>query len=596
MVRFSYLIPRIIIIALITIGVFMSQDPLLQRLSIYRLENMTGAKAEIGELKFDPGTGKLMIKEFALADPHSPMRNFFQTDIAYLDVDLKRFPKGQLVIKDGSVEGLVFGAPRTDSGALDTPNNRTSQLQPGSASASTDTPPTLNSKIAKIGQNWLDQFPVHTDIAPRIEDIEFLKKSDDLPLNLKTRLREQLEKIGSLQRQIHELNTQRRLAGERHPNPLRPSNHDKFEKDFAQLVQKSQTISKDFVSLEREAMQYRERLRLEYENEILKLKDFSSAAPFEGEAISRLLLTQIQEERVAEIVAWFKVFRDSIPDPQTSFLPTPIRGTNLNLPGVAAKKPGLLIKNLEIDGEGRFANEHLKFYGTVKNLTPEPHLHNLPTTISLRAQGAQHFIANCTLDRRTPISQDILKLQCPQFVLSEKLLGDDNSLLVTLGGGSQIQADIELNATGDQLTGKLIFRHANVALHVDKLNELVGGQDVALQLNQGVATVESFETAVYLSGTIDNYRCDFTSDLGEKFAKAANQTLQNNANRNIQRIENRLKQKLADQLLSLNEAMMPKLRTGNEMLSDLNMLLKTTTEEEKSRPRIAPLKNQNMIR
>ena len=596
MVRFSYLIPRIIIIALIALGVFMSQDPLLQRLSIQRLEKMTGAKAEIGELKFDPGSGKLMIKEFALADPHSPMRNFFQTDIAYLDVDLQRFPSGQLVIKEGSVEGLVFGAPRTDSGALDERELRETQPPNEPTSPPTDSPPALNSKIAEIGQDWLDQFPVRTDTALRIEDIDFLKKPDDLPLVLKNRLREQLQQINSLQQQIQELNTQRKLAGERHPNPLRPSNNDKFEKEFAALVKKSQSISKDFVNLEREAMQYRERLRLDYENAILKLKDFSSTAPFEGEAISRLLLTQIQEERVAEIVAWFKVFRNSIPDPQTSFAPAPIRGTNLNLPGVAVRKPGLLIENLEIDGEGRFANEHLKFYGTVKNLTPEPHLHHLPTTINLRAQGAQHFIANCTLDRRTPISQDILKLQCPQFVLSERLLGEDNSLLVTLGGGSQIQADIELNATENQLTGKLIFRHANVALHVDKLNELVGGQDVALQLNQGVASVESFETTVYLSGTIDDYRCDFTSDLGEKFAKAANETLQKNANRNIQRIQNRLKQKLENQLLTLSQAMIPKLQTGNQMLSDVNVLLNTTSEEIKTQQREASPSNQNMIR
>ena len=596
MVRFSYLIPRIIIIALIALGVFMSQDPLLQRLSIQRLEKMTGAKAEIGELKFDPGSGKLMIKEFALADPHSPMRNFFQTDIAYLDVDLQRFPDGQLVIKEGSVEGLVFGAPRTDSGALDEQAPRATPPSNEPTSAPTDTPPALNSKIAEIGQDWLDQFPVRTDATPRIEDIDFLKKPDDLPLILKNRLREQLQQISSLQNQIHELNTQRKIAGERHPNPLRPNNNDKFEKEFAALVKKSQSISQDFVSLEREAMQYRERLRLDYENAILKLKDFSSTTPFEGEAISRLLLTQIQEERVAEIVAWFKVFRNSIPDPQTSFDPAPIRGTNLNLPGVAARKPGLLIENLEIDGEGRFANEHLKFYGTVKNLTPEPHLHHLPTTINLRAQGAQHFIANCTLDRRTPISQDILKLQCPQFVLSERLLGEDNSLLVTLGGGSQIQADIELNATEDQLTGKLVFRHANVALHVDKLNEIVGGQDVALQLNQGVASVESFETTVYLSGTIDDYRCDFTSDLGEKFAKAANETLQKNANRNIQRIQNRLKQKLENQLLTLNQAMIPKLQTGNQMLSDVNTLLNTTSEEIKTQQREASPRNQNMIR
>ncbi len=596
MVRFSYLIPRIIIIALIVIGVFMSQDPLLQRLSIQRLENMTGAKAEIGELKFDPATGKLMIKEFALADPHSPMRNFFQTDIAYLDVDLKHFPDGQVVIKDGTVEGLVFGAPRTDSGALEEPKNKTPQSQPNLVSSPKDSPSSVDSKIAEIGQNWLDQFPANTKVALSIEDIDFLKSSDELPLNFRTRLSNQLQQISALQHQINELNGERRLAEKRHPNPLRPNNNDKFEKDFAQLAQKSQSITNDFVSLEREAMQYRERMRLDYENEILKLREFSSTAPFEGEAISKLLLTQLQEERVAEIVDWFKVFRNSIPDPQTSFAPTPIRGTNLNLPGVAAKKPSILIENLKIDGEGRFANEHMKFYGTVENLTPEPHLHDLPTTINLRAQGAQHFIANCTLDRRTPISQDLLKLQCPHFILSEKLLGDDNSLLVTLGGGSQIQADIELTATGNQLTGKLIFRHANVALHVDKLNELVGGKDVALQLNQGVASVESFETAVYLSGSIDNYRIEFTSDLGEKFAKAANETLRKNANRNIQQIESRLKQKLESQLTSLNQALMPKLQIGNKMLSNVNVLIKTTNEEEKSRQREASPNNPNLIR
>lgn len=596
MVRFSYLIPRIIIIALIAIGVCMSQDPLLQRLSIHHLENMTGAKAEIGELKFDPSTGKLMIKEFALADPYSPMRNFFQTDIAYLDIDLERISDRQILIKDGRVEGLVFNAPRTDSGALDNPRNLTSQPSTELALHPKDETNPLENKIAEIGQNWLDQFPVRTGVAPRIEEIEFLKKSDDLPLSLKARLREQLQQIGSLQGQINEINAERKLVVNRHPNPLRPKNNDKFEKDFAQLVQNSQTISKEFVSLEREAVQYRERLRLDYEKEMLKLKEFSSTTPFEGETISQLLLTQLQEERVAEIVDWFKVFRNSIPDPQTSFSPAPIRGTDLNLPGVTSKNPRLLIEKLEIDGEGRFANEHMKFYGTLENLSPEPHLHDLPTTIKLRAQGDQHFIASCTLDRRSPISQDTLKLQCPQFVLSQKLLGEDNSLLVTLGGGSQIQADIELTATGDQLTGRLTFRHANVALHVDKLNNLVGGKDVALQLNQGVASVESFETTVYLSGTIDDYRCEFRSDLGLKFAKAANETLQENASRSIQRIENRLKQKLEAQLLSLNEALMPKLQIGNKMLSDVNVLINSTNEEEKSRQREASGLLQKIIR
>ena len=586
MVRFSYLIPRIIIIALIAIGVFMSQDPLLQRLSISQLEKTTGAKVEIGELKYDLSTSKLMIKEFALADPLSPMRNFFQTDMAYLDVDLRNFADKQIVFR-GSMEGLVFGAPRTDSGALATLENNTTEPTTKSLSPSKDQNTSLNSTIASIGQDWLDQFPVSQKIVPRLDAIEFLKKPDEIPLSLKNRLGDQLRQIGSLQAQINAIHAERKLAVDRHPNPLRPKNDDKFEKDFALLVQKSHTISTEFLNLEREALQYRERLRLDFGREMLKLQEFSSAAPFEGKAISRLLLTQLQEERVAEIVAWFKVFRNSIPDPAISFTPVPTRGKNLKLPGAPAKKPGLLIEKMEIDGEGRFANEHMKFYGTVENLSPEPQLHELPTTINLRAQGAQHFIASCTLDRRTPIPQDQLKLQCPQFELSQKLLGENNSLLVTLGGGSQIQADIELETIGEQLTGKLIFRHSNVALHVDKLNNLVGGKDVALQLNQGLASVESFQTTVQLSGTMDDYHCEFTSDLGSKFAMAANEILRKNANRNIQRIENRLKQKLEAQLLSLNEALIPKLQIGNEMLGDMNVLIKSTNEEEKFRQRKA---------
>jgi hypothetical protein len=86
---------------------------------------------------------------------------------------------------------------------------------------------------------------------------------------------------------------------------------------------------------------------------------------------------------------------------------------------------------------------------------------------------------------------------------------------------------------------------------------------------------------------MDDYHCEFTSDLGPKFAMAANEILQKNANRNIQRIENRLKQKLEAQLLSLNEALLPKLHIGNEMLGDMNVLIKSTNEEEKFRQREA---------
>ena len=186
-------------------------------------------------------------------------------------------------------------------------------------------------------------------------------------------------------------------------------------------------------------------------------------------------------------------------------MPKSKRGLDLKIP-LAKKTPGLLIKSIDIEGEGRFANRHTKFAGTAFNLSSHPHLLDQPASFELRAQGDQHVIVNCVLDRRSERSIDSLNIVCPDLEIRDsQILGEPNSLQVTMGPRSRIQGDIKIQAIDNQLSGEIIFRRSNVALHVDKLNSLAGGDDTALKINQGLSGLNQFESRIQISGTFEDY-------------------------------------------------------------------------------------------
>lgn len=553
MVRWAYLIPRIVILVLIALAVWVGSDPMCRYIVLNKLQNATGAKVEIGHLRYSPSNQKLYLKDLVFADARWPMRNLFQAEMAYLELDPASLLRRQVVINRGETSRVVFGAPRTVSGAL-----------PGSASRNEveqfKWKPRKFEPIENIGLAWLDQFPADKATAPETDDLELVQIVRKLDGYWKTQLRSQSDSIAVLKQQRTEL----AKAAVDDGNPLR-KNFVNAESRFETLALKTKAINERLIELERAALSDRERLTLAFNRDFQKLRQSFHATSFKSDSVSKLLLTKLQEERISEIVGWFKWFRSVVPDPELDFQPKRQRGVDLPLPGVEPR-PGFLIKSIDVEGEGRFANRHIDFAGVAYNLTTEPKDHDKPASFELHAQGDQHVIVSCTLDRRGELPTDRLNVLCPDMELPEQFLGEEKSILVTMGPASRIQADIQINATGDQLSGELVFRHSNVSLHVDKLNELVGGGDAALQLNQGLASIDRFETRVTLSGTLEDYEYQFQSDLGSRFATAANQLLDDNQEREIERRKIQLEELLTKQLAQLNNEILPEIRSLAKLL------------------------------
>ncbi len=508
MSRWTYLIPRLIILGLIALAMWVGSDPLIRRAIVNNLESSIGAQVEIGHLRTSFDKRQLFIEDLVIANPRDPMSNLIQADMAYVEVDTQSLINGCVVIERGQTSQAVFGAPRTNSGALD------------QDAAPPEVAPTWKPKtfepIEQIGLRWLDQLPVRSDARPKIEATSIANIASGLNQFWGRELAEQKSNVAALKTRTEEL---KRLVKPDSTNPLRQKRVNS-SLVHSEIATASSSIGQRLVELQQTLEAQRAALRKAFNEDVARINSANPVSKFDSDSITQLLLSKTEERNINEIIGWFHQFRKTMPDPRVDFLPKSKRGLDLKIP-LPNKKPGLLIKSIDIEGEGRFANRHTTFAGTAFNLTSQPQLHDQPASFELRAQGDQHVMVKCILDRRGRQSVDSLDIICPDLEIREsQQLGEANSILVTMGPRSRIQADIKLQAIDDQLSGDIIFRHTNVSFHVDELNSLAGGEGAALKINQGLAGLNRFETRVRLFGTLDDYEYELKSDLGIRFSNA----------------------------------------------------------------------------
>lgn len=118
MIRWSYLAPRLAVLALLWAGGAFALDPLLRRGLEAAGSAALGAKVEVGGLRTRVFPPSLRLSGVAAADPEQPMRNLFEFRAAAFAFEGRPLLEKKVVVPEASLEGLVLGTPRKTSGAL----------------------------------------------------------------------------------------------------------------------------------------------------------------------------------------------------------------------------------------------------------------------------------------------------------------------------------------------------------------------------------------------------------------------------------------------------------------------------------------------
>lgn len=540
MIRWSYLVPRLVILGLIVLAVWISADPILKYAIINSTQSVTGAKVEVGQVKSSLLNGKVYLKDVAISDPRNPMQNLIQADVAYLQLNPQKLLHRQLVIEHGHSTDVMFGAPRTESGEL--PNrdyafeDLTSWLPEGTYDGAVD-----------AARNWMDKLQT-TITNQTVNNLETIKVSQELQQKWPPIFEQKRAEIDAMQKLLTSLKTKIETPME---NPLRD-----FDK-LAQAVEEVNTLQRKLMATRQEMVDLvaaanadLERLRQAQAQDTANVKQYASSA-LDADTFSRLLLAKDQSDRLKEVINWVRWFQNSIPDPENDFYPARHRGTDIAFQG-QKEVPQFLIKTLELEGQGTLSDKHFNFAGVAKNLTTQPSLHDQPATFELRAQGEHHLIVNCTIDRRKPVWKDKMEITCPDLEIPGQNLGDGNTLIVQMNP-SRVQAEISLEISGNEIAGTLIFRHSNCSLYIDKIDNFAGGQDMQLRLNQELAQIREFSTEATLSGTLEEPKIAFSSNLGSQFAASMNRIMKSQADQQVANFQRQINQRYQQELSKLNQ-------------------------------------------
>ena len=545
MSRWSYLIARLVILGLVLLGVWVGADPLTRIMIVNRIEDVTGTDVEIGQLRCSFSNHRLLFKDLAIARRNDPLSNLAQTDMLYFEFDPEALLHRQVVIENAQTSRLMFGTPRM------TPikTNRTPSTSP---TAYQSLRPTAVAMEA-IGQAWLDGLAPLPTVAS--DDVPSQFSSTAKQISTKWNLR-----LDEIEKRVATIQAETKSAGDEinafDGNPLRwkPNRH---------VLTGIETQSAEVLSeLSEYQAQLRNDLRLLNQAAVKdadSLQAIEANPSFQPAAMSHLLLAKLHAEYADEAIDLIRWIKHAVPEIENDFQPTPTRGMNVDF-SESKKRPGFIIRSMQLNGEGRFLDDHFNFAGTAFNVSNEPQHLKEPTRIELRAQGERHVLINYTIDRRDGNKIDQFDFGCPEIPLKGRTLGEPESLLVTMGPDAKIQANLHLSLVDGKLDGSLVFQHSEVALHVDQLNELAGGENTVLKMNQGLGLVRNFKSEIKLSGNLEEPKFDAKSDLGKKFANAVNSVLMENRDNAIAKRKALLKKAMQVQLDNIDATIEKRLR------------------------------------
>jgi uncharacterized protein (TIGR03545 family) len=157
MIRWSYALPRLVVLVAAMLAIGLGLDPLLRWSLVSLGQQITSAKVEIGSLKTSLGQSEICLRDVQVADPDEPMKNLVEAREIRLALETGPLMRRKFIVHEGRVSGLRFGTDRQTSGALERSPRRGGPRHGKSAHPA-------GSDLAELADAWLDA------LAGRLED------------------------------------------------------------------------------------------------------------------------------------------------------------------------------------------------------------------------------------------------------------------------------------------------------------------------------------------------------------------------------------------------------------------------------------------
>ncbi|MEX0700773.1 MAG: TIGR03545 family protein [Planctomycetales bacterium] len=505
--RWSYLLPRLVVAAAVWAFFAFAFDPLLRRGAVAAAEAALGTKVDVAELGtwfFPPAVS---LSGVQVADPADRRANLVQFETLRLELAGRPLLVKSFVIEEGAIDGLEWGTPRTTAGTLDPrrpPRGRKPRSAAGEAFGA------MADRLGEAGQDWMDDLVARTaaDLDPR--RLESVRLAKSLDKRWRKRFQALEARLETLESRVREIERGTKDAGK---DPLaRIEAYARAADEVQSLLKETEQIRKELQRLPKAGQVDLARLEEARQRDLDALKHKLDFLSLDAEAISKKLLGPELSQRLAEAGAWIDVVRRYARAAIDAPRPVRMRGVDVEFDR-SEPLPAFLVKRLRVGGKVKLAGETIPFRSLITGLTSDPALHGEPVVAKLVGAGKGELRLLAVLDYRGETSRHDATIT---WTLAEPVVVDfgDADDLVLAVRAERTEWAAEIHLQGDALTGGMRFVQSPVSI-ASRTGPRVR-PEIGRVIAAALGDVRELAADVTLAGTLRSPEWTVRSDLGEQ--------------------------------------------------------------------------------
>jgi len=501
MIRWRYIIPRILVVAGIVIIIRYALPPAVRYVTVATIEAATGAKVEITSVEVGLFPPRVHYRELQIANPgeDKAMRNLAQAESIDLMIDGAALLRRRYVIHDARITGLQFDTDRITSGHIER------QPQPEA------TEPSEPSMAMKWLAGWMDSAvdSAKAQVDGLVENSETRRRGDQIRRRWKTEYESLAKRAADLEVAIKEVHQTAKGI----ENPLRD-----WPRVDATLT-KARSVQEELVAVRKTldampAQVQADVLSMEKAKQA-DLKRAREALPFDiadDEKLGPGLLVQAIRNQINLVRGYLDTGREVSHWTVTKPKVKRFRGEAIDLEG-GNRLPSVLVRRCEVAGALRSDGQQYMLAGILENLTPQSESRRDPMRARIRLQGEQTIRLDYARDDSGDIATEWLTMHWPEMKAPTIRLGSKDSFDLDIRDG-KMELWVQLNTTGDQIEGRLVSRRLGTRI------ELAGPAKVArtpmfTTLQNSLASVDRIEVDANFGGTWQDPEVQISSNLTE---------------------------------------------------------------------------------
>ena len=528
-IRWSFLLTTIIIIALIAILNILFFDKILKKVIISAGQTAVGAKVEIDYLKTSFKNCSVTINGFRAADKNNYFKNLVDIEKIRFDVRFAPLLRKKVVIDEMSLDGLRWQTDRKTSGELPKKkkSNKESKFAKMFKTAKEKTVTEFNNLPSVEMFNKIQDQIKNFDVNKLIEDsgLSSIKEVEKVSADLQDKYKSYQDKINNFNYE-EKINRAKTLADDLSKskfgsladiaNTAKKVNELKtLKKEFDDILAELNNAKKDVSA----TIDVTKQIKNTITNDVNMICEKISIPTLNTKNISQMLFGTKWVNRVEKVLYYISIIKQYIPEGSDEEEVKEVKQRALGRDIIFREKlyPSLLISLMKVTGTTAKTKEEvgIDFSGLIKNISSSPKLVGAPIILELAGNNStQKLAVNGLFDHRTKDSKDNIKVEIAG--LSGTILNIEPNDYLPLIDTSKVNVagSFDLNNSGFLCSADIAFRD----IKEKTLNSVEGNLKYLAQITNSIKSFDVNLTAQTQDS--ENLNIKINSDIDKKLYDA----------------------------------------------------------------------------